>query len=86
MTVVVAVEDGNRLAFKITPNFKLNKLFHEYCQRKQYDLRTARFFHEGHRLPGKYTAAKFVFLHHESEMSVGYVYFNIQDRIEAGFI
>ncbi|MBA0786917.1 hypothetical protein Gotri_026461, partial [Gossypium trilobum] len=48
--------DGNRLAFKITPNLKLSKLFHEYCQRKQYDLRTARFFHEGRRLLGKYTA------------------------------
>ncbi|MBA0701646.1 hypothetical protein Goari_022270, partial [Gossypium aridum] len=40
------------------PNLKLSKLFHEYCQRKQYDLRTARFFYEGRRLPGKYTTAK----------------------------
>ncbi|XP_016747335.1 small ubiquitin-related modifier 1 [Gossypium hirsutum] len=50
--------DENRLAFKIMPNLKLSKMFHEYCQRKQYDLRTVRFFHEGRRLLGKYTAAK----------------------------
>ncbi|MBA0785463.1 hypothetical protein Gotri_027969 [Gossypium trilobum] len=51
---ILVETDGNRLTFKITPNLKLSKLFCEYCQRKQYDLKTARFFHEGHRLLGKY--------------------------------
>ncbi|MBA0588485.1 hypothetical protein Gorai_001585, partial [Gossypium raimondii] len=57
ITIHIQSQDGNRLAFKITPNLKLSKLFREYCQMKQYDLRTARFFHEGRRLLGKYTAA-----------------------------
>ncbi|MBA0785462.1 hypothetical protein Gotri_027969 [Gossypium trilobum] len=54
ITIHIQSQDGNRLTFKITPNLKLSKLFCEYCQRKQYDLKTARFFHEGHRLLGKY--------------------------------
>ncbi|MBA0844739.1 hypothetical protein Goarm_023339 [Gossypium armourianum] len=58
---LLRILDGNRLAFKITPNLKPSKLFREYCQRKQYDLRTALFFHEGRGLLGKYIAAKVPF-------------------------
>ncbi|KAB2021587.1 hypothetical protein ES319_D07G150200v1 [Gossypium barbadense] len=61
ITIHIQSQDENRLAFKIMPNLKLSKMFHEYCQRKQYDLRTVRFFHEGRRLLGKYTAAKVPF-------------------------
>ena len=47
--------------YKIARNVKLRKLMHAHCRKKQLDFRTARFIHEGHRVPGKYTADKVFF-------------------------
>ncbi|XP_022734225.1 small ubiquitin-related modifier 1-like [Durio zibethinus] len=56
--VSVKSQDGSTVVYKIVRNLKLSKLMHAYCRKKQLDFRTVRFIHEGHRVPGKYTADK----------------------------
>ncbi|KAK8709468.1 hypothetical protein V6N13_060483 [Hibiscus sabdariffa] len=53
--VHMAGQDGSRLTFTIPRKLKLSVLFHNYCRRKQFDYRTARFFHEGLRVLGRYS-------------------------------
>ncbi|KAK8684916.1 hypothetical protein V6N13_040930 [Hibiscus sabdariffa] len=57
--VHMAGQDGTRLTFTIPRKLKLSVLFHNYCRRKQFDYRTARFFHEGLRVLGRYSSAQF---------------------------
>ncbi|KAE8722561.1 Carbohydrate-binding X8 domain superfamily protein isoform 1 [Hibiscus syriacus] len=74
ITVHMTGQDGTRLTFTIRHKVKLSVLFHNYCRRKQFDYRTARFFHEGRRVLGKYSAAQVTFLliFHSSNLLNGY--------------
>ncbi|KAL4298299.1 hypothetical protein GQ457_12G002100 [Hibiscus cannabinus] len=54
----MAGQDGTHLTFTIPRKLKLSVLFHNYCRRKQFDYRTARFFHEGLRVLGRYSSAQ----------------------------
>ncbi|XVE84750.1 hypothetical protein DITRI_Ditri17bG0037700 [Diplodiscus trichospermus] len=56
--IIVKSQDGSTVTYKIARNAKLSRLMHAYCRRKQFDFRTARFIHDGHRVHGKYTADK----------------------------
>ncbi|XP_039050913.1 small ubiquitin-related modifier 1-like [Hibiscus syriacus] len=58
ISIHIRGQDGTRLTFTIRHKLKLSVLFHNYCRRKQFDYRTARFFHEGLRVLGKYSAAQ----------------------------
>ncbi|XVF37994.1 hypothetical protein REPUB_Repub20aG0059300 [Reevesia pubescens] len=51
-------QDGGTMVYKIGRKAKLSILLHDYCEKKQFEYKTARFFHEGQRVLGKYTSAK----------------------------
>ncbi|GMI96111.1 hypothetical protein HRI_003280400 [Hibiscus trionum] len=58
IVIHITGQDGTRLTFTIPRKLKLSVLFHNYCTRKQFDYRTARFFHEGLRVLGRYSSAQ----------------------------
>ncbi|XVF84639.1 hypothetical protein PTKIN_Ptkin17bG0053400 [Pterospermum kingtungense] len=54
----VISQDGRTITYRFPCNAKLSNLMRFYCKEKQLDFYTARFFHEGRRVLGKYTPNK----------------------------
>ncbi|CAJ1939140.1 unnamed protein product [Sphenostylis stenocarpa] len=55
INLLVTDQDGHHMYFKVTKDLELMKVFKEFCERKNLELRSMQFLHEGTHIKGNQT-------------------------------